>query len=343
MKDNTLVSVIVPVYNASKRLHLAINSLINQSYNSLEIICVNDGSKDNSLEILNEFAKQDERIIVIDTPNQGGALARQEGLDIAKGEYLYFPDSDDEVDVDAIKKLLESAKQHNSDIVVGNYKEVDENGRTIRHNSNPASFKLDEDINYTTFKDLVTLKPALWNKLFRTSFIKNNDIKFIDSSIAQDSGFTYQALFFKPSVTYINHSVYNYAILDNSISRTYKLSIVDVIIVFDQLRQKLSKQSSENDDIIAFDYIVLTHMIFHITKVPLLNESSDRLSVYNDFMNYITTNNLISNRIYKKSLVYRFIFLVQSMKSVYLSKYFIRMYTWFYRSNLVHKISRLLD
>ena len=99
MLESSKISVIVPVYNVEKYLKRCLNSLVNQTYTNIEIICVNDGSKDNSLNILNEYAQKDNRIVVISQENQGQGIARNKGLEIAKGDYIGFIDPDDFIDV----------------------------------------------------------------------------------------------------------------------------------------------------------------------------------------------------------------------------------------------------
>ena len=95
------ISVVIPVYNVAEFLEEAISSLLNQTFEDFELICVNDGSKDNSLDILNDFAKKDSRVVVIDKENGGCGSARNRALDEAKGEYIYFFDPDDYILPDA--------------------------------------------------------------------------------------------------------------------------------------------------------------------------------------------------------------------------------------------------
>ena len=98
------ISVIVPVYNVEKYLKKCLNSLINQTLNDIEIICVDDGSTDSSIEILKEFELKDDRIIVISQKNEGAATSRNKGINLAKGEYISFVDSDDWLELDAFEK-----------------------------------------------------------------------------------------------------------------------------------------------------------------------------------------------------------------------------------------------
>ena len=103
--DNALVSVIIPAYNVAEYIPFCLDSLISQTYKNLEIICVNDGSTDSTLDIIKEYAEKDSRIILIDKENGGLPSARNAGMNIAKGDYISFVDSDDVVSLDMIEYL----------------------------------------------------------------------------------------------------------------------------------------------------------------------------------------------------------------------------------------------
>ena len=109
------ISVVVPIYNVERYLKRCIDSIINQTYDNLEIILVNDGSKDSCLNICNEYKKKDERVIVIDQPNAGLSGARNSGIEIATGEYISFIDSDDYIHKDFYKEMLSTAVKEKSD------------------------------------------------------------------------------------------------------------------------------------------------------------------------------------------------------------------------------------
>ena len=121
------VSVIVPVFNTEKYLEKCLNSLINQTLQDIEIICINDGSTDKSADIIKKFANKDSRFKLINhEPNKQGA-ARNTGMKIAKGEYIGFVDSDDWVDLEYYEKLYNAAKRHNFDIALGTNVRVKKN------------------------------------------------------------------------------------------------------------------------------------------------------------------------------------------------------------------------
>jgi len=117
------VSIIVPIYNVEPYLHRCLDSLVNQTLKDIEIICINDCSPDNSLDILKEYAEKDERINIINfEKNQGVSVARNTGIEIAKGEYIGFVDSDDYVDLDFYEKLYKKARETDADMVKASLK-----------------------------------------------------------------------------------------------------------------------------------------------------------------------------------------------------------------------------
>lgn len=112
-----LISVIIPVYNGEKYIKRCINSLINQTYKNIEIIIINDGSKDNSINIIKEISEKDKRIIIIDKENQGVSIARNAGIEKASGDYIMFVDVDDWVKTNMIEQMYKVIKKENVDIV----------------------------------------------------------------------------------------------------------------------------------------------------------------------------------------------------------------------------------
>ena len=130
--DTALVSVIIPVYNSQKYIQKCIESLCMQSYKKIEIICIDDGSKDQSLTLLQEKAKADSRILIFQEENLGAASARNFGIEKAQGDFLLFVDSDDYLDPDYIEKLVEAAQHTDADLVCGGMTMVDEQGRKIQ-------------------------------------------------------------------------------------------------------------------------------------------------------------------------------------------------------------------
>lgn len=129
MANKPKISIIIPVYNVEKYLEQCLKSVINQTFKDIEIICINDGSTDNSLEILEAFQKQDERIKIINKQNEGQGIARNEGLKIAKGEYISFIDPDDWVEQGMYEFLYNKFLETNAQIIRFNYRSFDEENK----------------------------------------------------------------------------------------------------------------------------------------------------------------------------------------------------------------------
>lgn len=159
------ISVIVPVYNTEKYLKTCLNSLINQTFPDVEIICINDGSTDGSAEILKKYPQ----IKVITQKNKGLSEARNAGIEIAAGEYISFVDSDDWVDLDFFKKLYKSITKNNADIACA----------TIKRRKNKYRVKYEEEKVYTDLEDKIRVcglpeSSYVWNKLYKREVVINN-------------------------------------------------------------------------------------------------------------------------------------------------------------------------
>lgn len=174
VRTNDLISVIVPIYNSSKHLSECIQSILSQSYNNLEIILIDDGSTDSSLEICNIFAKKDIRIKVYSLKNGGVSAARNYGLTISKGVYISFVDSDDMIDKDMYVSMI-SAFDENQEIGCAfcNYVNISEDSRIIPafQNWNVSSSEIltAKELQYGLLSD--TIFGAVWNKLFRKDLL----------------------------------------------------------------------------------------------------------------------------------------------------------------------------
>lgn len=208
------VSIIVPVYNVEKYLRKCIDSLINQTLNDIEIICINDGSTDKSLKILKEYKNKDSRIILLNQENSGQSVARNRGIEIAKGEYLGFVDPDDWIDLDYYEKLYNAASTNNTDIAVGEIIRV-----TGIKKKKFLNFEKETLTDNTKLKfELcdVPEKSYIWNKIYKTQKLKEINLKFEEGRIFEDCIFTPQALFFLGKMVTVPNTYYYYLRRNNS-------------------------------------------------------------------------------------------------------------------------------
>ena len=204
------ISVIMPVYNVEKYVAAALESVINQTFSDIEIICINDGSTDDSLKILQDYAQKDNRIKIIDQNNQGVSCARNAGLASAAGEYIMFIDPDDTYDLSLCAKVVEKINKENPDIVMWLHNTV-EDGKIINENCSLKEIitSLANPKNVTE-----TIKPQvyIWNKAFRRKLIEKNKIEFAKGiKNAEDLIFCLQTYYTNPKYNYIKESLYNYS------------------------------------------------------------------------------------------------------------------------------------
>ena len=233
------VSVIVPVYNVEDYLEKCLDSVIGQTFEDIEIICVNDGSTDNSLDILNEYEKKDNRIKVISQENAGLAEARNVGMKHACGEYLLFLDSDDWLELECIEELYANAKNNDSDMVLFNSIEIKENNQTReRIYIKP---KKNEKIDFDNFSFDYSFKKRLvmnslfvvWSKFYKTSFLKENKIEFKDFRLFEDVPFHIETMIRAERISYLPKVLHNYNRLNLKSLQNSKNSLNKRLILFD--------------------------------------------------------------------------------------------------------------
>lgn len=246
------VSVIIPVYNVEEYLSECLDSLINQTLRDIEIICINDGSTDNSLNILNEYAKKDSRITVLTQENQGAAVARNKGLDFAKGEYLSILDSDDFFELNMLEKLYNRAVETDAEIVICRETAVDfENDKKCEF-----SFRGEIMPNKPVFSGRETKENAFaisrniaWEKLFKASFIFGNNIRFHNVRIIDDAHFVFVAYALANRITTVDASLVFHRInisgqqTNPSNFNISKTRVKDLVFAYDKIRDSLCKHN----------------------------------------------------------------------------------------------------
>lgn len=208
------VSIIVPVYNVEKYLRKCLDSLINQTLKEIEIICINDGSTDKSLEILEEYKNRDSRIILLNQENSGQSVARNRGIEIAKGEYIGFVDPDDWIDLDYYEKLYNAASTNDTDIAVGGIIRV--TGIKKKKFLNFEKETLTDNANLKFELCDVPEKSYVCNKIYKTQKLKEINLKFEEGRIFEDCIFTPQALFFLEKMVTVPNIYYYYLRRGNS-------------------------------------------------------------------------------------------------------------------------------
>lgn len=209
-----LISVIIPVYNVEKYLHRCLDSVIAQTYQNLEIICVDDGSIDESGRICDQYAVRDARIKVIHQENQGLSAARNRGLDAAEGEYIAFVDSDDYILEDMYKKMLDKLLNYNVDLCVCQWQYEFSDGRQVvkRKNIDPTIYGRKTSLEFARFLYMGNYENGVvvvaWNKLYRRALL--DKIRF-EGRIHEDEAFCGRIMAKNISVYVMEEQFYVYA------------------------------------------------------------------------------------------------------------------------------------
>lgn len=209
-----LVSVIVPVHDVRDFLRVSLDSILASSHSELEVIAVDDGSRDGSGEILDEYAAKDSRVKVVHQENAGAGPSRNLGLSLARGKYVAFVDPDDFVAVNQFERLVEVAEETNAQIVGAGFSRYDASGKTKvsetrikwRVRDLPRVFSAADAAD----RLFATFLPAPWNKLFRRDFIVENKLAFQSLPRSNDLSFSFTALALADRLTVVDETLYCY-------------------------------------------------------------------------------------------------------------------------------------
>lgn len=228
-----LISIIIPVYNAEKFLKKSIESVINQSYENIELILINDGSTDSSEMICDKYAVADNRIKLISQKNSGPAAARNMGLRHVTGDFVFFLDADDFIEKNTIKILAEKYNEYQVDLVMANFSKLENNGEIIKQR---ASFRPDNELFKHRMKELLKtdivdyvrhflkhpsnhLISYCWARLYKISIIRENNIFFNENMrLFEDFVFNLEYLKHTNKIIFVNEPLYTYVMSNNHIT-----------------------------------------------------------------------------------------------------------------------------
>lgn len=296
------VSIIVPVYNAEKYLEKCLSSFINQTMKEIEIIMVNDGSLDNSVKIIQEYQKKDERIQLIQKENGGQASARNLGLTKATGEYVAFIDSDDYVELDMCEKMYQATKNSYYDIVCSDY--------YITKNDEDSYYKvfLKKNSGEISAEEYIFSGAAPWMKLYRRSFLINNQFQFPEGIIYEDFASIPTLSKYKPTVYYLSEAYVHYVHHEGSTMRTkeYKKKYEDIFTAVQYLYDHL--KGNEVD--MELEYLITYHLYLSALNFYQYEKYSqiDKLASFmkKNFPNWQKNPYLKQNSKKEKFLMYLF-------------------------------------
>lgn len=248
----TDISIIVPIYNAEKYIEKCIESLINQTKKELEFILVNDGSTDNTEELIKKY--KDKRIKYFKNKNQGIGKTRNFGIEKSNSKYIMFLDSDDYLDPKACELLYNKAVKENLDVVICDYIKL------IGKDLNPVII---EDFKNTTLKN----KPSLirkvnlspWNKIYKSELIKKNNIKFIENLKYEDVPFVIESLEKANKIGKVNKCLNYYVIHGNSETTVRDKRVFDILKIVDIVRKYLKNKTYIKTDLDKLTVRIITN------------------------------------------------------------------------------------
>lgn len=220
--DNPLISVIVPIYKVEPYLRRCLDSIVNQTYTNLEIILVDDGSPDACPTICDEYAAKDNRIVVIHKENGGLSDARNAGLDICKGEYITFVDSDDWISENCLSLFINVIQKDYFDVVIADYQETNKEKQQHILASETSLFNNDEIANSYMHSQY---PPCAWNKLYNAAFLKKIKIKFKKNLLYEDQLWCCDWTFKANKIHFLKYFTYFYRIRENSIMNSSSITI----------------------------------------------------------------------------------------------------------------------
>lgn len=225
----TKVSVLVPIYNVEQYLPECLDSLCGQTLKGIEIICINDGSTDASGAILDEYAKNNSNIVVINKKNSGYGDSMNRGLEAATGEYIGIVESDDFIDQNGFERLYELAKKTGADIVKANYyyhsEDKDEIHEVVKNQKTNKATTISDDYN------ILIEEPGIWSAIYRRDFLNENKIRFRTTPGAsyQDTGFFFKTACAAKKIVYTKNAFLHYR-TDNVNSSVKSLEKVNYVV-----------------------------------------------------------------------------------------------------------------
>lgn len=295
------VSVIIPVYNTEKYLNACVDSILLQADASLEIILVDDGSTDASPIICDDYAQKHENIHVLHIQNSGPATAKNEGLKLAKGNYIALTDSDDRMEPLMLHKMVSAGYEYDADIVCCNYKQIDEQGNVSHLNSTNQQYVLNHEEGLIHFFSKDKIYSQCWTKLYKRQMLTDNHIEN-DPGLRTDEDFIFniRAFVHAKTTVIVDEPLYEYTHRESSLARAYFKKNISQYIDNRIQRVKVTQDAvkNESDDIKHWSTV---HIIMYynelLGKVAIFPEyySDKRVK---DILRFIKQNKAILDQHY---------------------------------------------
>ncbi|SFB04736.1 MULTISPECIES: glycosyltransferase [unclassified Bacillus (in: firmicutes)] len=280
--EKIMFSILIPVYNVEKYLNKCLDSVINQTYNNFELIIVNDGSTDSSLEICRTYAKNDNRIRVYDQPNKGLLLTRRNSIKKAMGDYILFLDSDDYWELNLLETVYDEINKYNVDMLLFRYKRVDDNGQILKNDTGVFKDKtiFTSENKEILFKKLISTSRinSIWSKVVKRSIIDiEHDYTIYQDKKGEDILQSLPLIFNAKKIIYLDEPLYNYRLSHSGRGRNFKPKYFnDFDIVRNVVFEYMTKFQYDNEENLKlfYSYYVLNIIQFAkaLTKLKINNE-----------------------------------------------------------------------
>jgi glycosyltransferase involved in cell wall biosynthesis len=297
------VSVVIPVYNTEKYLPVCIDSVLAQTGVSLEIILVDDGSTDSSPCICDKYAEEHDNITTIHIKNSGPATAKNEGLLLAKGNYIALTDSDDKMEPMMLHKMVNAGYNHNADIVCCNYKQIDELGVVSHLNSTNQLYVLNHEEGLIHFFSKDKIYSQCWTKLYKRQMLRDYNIEN-DPGLRTDEDFIFNIRSFtKAKITVIvDEPLYEYTHRNNSLAHAFFKENISQYIDNRNSRVQVTLKEVQNETKIVKEWSTVHIMMYYnelLGKVALFPEyySDERIR---KILRFIRGNKQILNKYYSQ-------------------------------------------
>lgn len=295
----TLVSIIIPVYNGEKYIYKCINSIKRQTYTNIEIIIINDGSNDKTKEILEKLKEKDSRIKILNKDNEGVSKARNDGIKLSNGEYIIFVDADDYIENDMVEILLNDVKEKNVNIARCNYQYVKENG-TIEKNVD-ILYKLDQEYisGIELIDNIINRKTNAFSVLLiiKKELIQKNSFNF-KLSLMEDVAFYTQLCVNEERIYIEKKCLYNVFLSSDSATRSNKnyLKKIEAIKIFNKEYRNILKENNLYSEE-RIKRVNKSNFIFIMDILLKMNETKvNRNEIINDYKRIFEDNKQIINQ-----------------------------------------------
>lgn len=314
--ENPLISIIIPVYNVEKYLVQCLDSVLNQTYNNIEVICVDDGSSDQSPELLHQYQKKHPNLYVyLQEYNQGQGAARNVGLQRSLGDFILFVDSDDFIEIDTVSYLVKKIQETNVDFIRFNAKSFSSEGQLVKENSYSFSQYLTEDKIYSKqeFKNVyLSFMPSPVLYMFKRELFIDNNIAFPTDIIHEDEVFTAMIFLYASNCLYVNKFFYNRryrtgsTMTEKSEAQTEKSynSYIKIIKIYNKILET-SELSSTQQFFLEYRINSIYHPLLKSSKTEQQRKTLENLkedkryysSHYKNYIRFLKAISIIKNKI----------------------------------------------